>query len=62
MKIGRTHTQDATPLILGQEFGGYATHFSSMLFIQKQLCLSCTSENHMQFQNLELMIAGQVWA
>ncbi|CAG7890947.1 unnamed protein product, partial [Brassica rapa] len=57
VKIGRTHTQDATPLILGQEFGGYATHFSSMLFIQKQLCLSCTSENHMQFQNLELMIA-----
>ncbi|WZY74442.1 hypothetical protein YC2023_006682 [Brassica napus] len=28
VKIGRTHTQDATPLILGQEFGGYATHFS----------------------------------
>jgi len=24
MKIGRTHTQDATPLTLGQEFGGYA--------------------------------------
>ncbi|MDO9587612.1 MAG: class II fumarate hydratase, partial [Brevundimonas sp.] len=23
-KIGRTHTQDATPLTLGQEFGGYA--------------------------------------
>lgn len=25
VKIGRTHTQDATPLTLGQEFGGYAT-------------------------------------
>lgn len=25
IKIGRTHTQDATPLTLGQEFGGY-TH------------------------------------
>nr|XP_037274906.1 fumarate hydratase, mitochondrial-like [Rhipicephalus microplus] len=25
IKIGRTHTQDAVPLTLGQEFGGYAT-------------------------------------
>ncbi|MDX5361345.1 MAG: class II fumarate hydratase [Alphaproteobacteria bacterium] len=25
IKIGRTHTQDATPLTLEQEFGGYAT-------------------------------------
>uniref|UniRef100_M4DY04 fumarate hydratase n=1 Tax=Brassica campestris TaxID=3711 RepID=M4DY04_BRACM len=25
VKIGRTHTQDAPPLTLGQEFGGYAT-------------------------------------
>ena len=24
IKVGRTHTQDATPLTLGQEFGGYA--------------------------------------
>ena len=24
LQIGRTHTQDATPLTLGQEFGGYA--------------------------------------
>lgn len=24
IKIGRTHTMDATPLTLGQEFGGYA--------------------------------------
>ncbi len=24
IKIGRTHTQDATPMALGQEFGGYA--------------------------------------
>jgi fumarate hydratase class II len=23
IKIGRTHTMDATPLTLGQEFGGY---------------------------------------
>ncbi|MBB6226021.1 fumarate hydratase class II [Polymorphobacter multimanifer] len=26
IKIGRTHTQDATPLTLGQEFSGYAAH------------------------------------
>src|SRR3546814_3105432 len=25
IKIGRTHMMDATPLTLGQEFGGYAT-------------------------------------
>src|SRR5690606_9614148 len=25
VKIGRTHLMDATPLTLGQEFGGYAT-------------------------------------
>jgi fumarate hydratase, class II len=25
LKIGRTHLQDATPVTLGQEFGGYAT-------------------------------------
>ncbi|MEM1150207.1 MAG: class II fumarate hydratase [Pseudomonadota bacterium] len=28
VKIGRTHTQDATPLTLGQEFGGYAHQVS----------------------------------
>jgi fumarate hydratase, class II len=29
VKIGRTHTQDATPLTLGQEFSGYAAQVSS---------------------------------
>ena len=29
VKIGRTHTQDATPLSLGQEFGGYAAQLIS---------------------------------
>jgi fumarate hydratase class II len=29
VKIGRTHTQDATPLTLGQEFSGYATQLES---------------------------------
>jgi fumarate hydratase class II len=28
VKIGRTHTQDATPVTLGQEFGGYKTQIS----------------------------------
>ena len=29
IKIGRTHTQDATPLTLAQEFSGYVTQVSS---------------------------------
>jgi fumarate hydratase class II len=29
LKIGRTHLQDATPIRLGQEFGGYAQQVSS---------------------------------
>ena len=29
VKIGRTHTQDATPLTLGQEFSGYAAQLGS---------------------------------
>ena len=29
VKIGRTHTQDATPLTLGQEFSGYAAAVAS---------------------------------
>src|SRR5688572_2509171 len=28
IKIGRTHTQDATPLTLGQEFSGYVTQLT----------------------------------
>jgi fumarate hydratase class II len=28
IKIGRTHTQDATPITLGQEFSGYATQIA----------------------------------
>jgi fumarate hydratase class II len=31
VKIGRTHTQDATPLTLGQEFGGYAAQVESAI-------------------------------
>ncbi|MFC3579641.1 class II fumarate hydratase [Sphingomonas hylomeconis] len=29
VKIGRTHTQDATPITLGQEFGGYTAQIAS---------------------------------
>ena len=31
IKIGRTHTQDATPLTLGQEFGGYTQQLTNGL-------------------------------
>jgi fumarate hydratase class II len=31
IKIGRTHTQDATPLTLGQEFSGYATQVANSI-------------------------------
>ena len=31
VKIGRTHTQDATPLTLGQEFSGYAAQIESSI-------------------------------
>jgi len=31
IKIGRTHTQDATPLSLGQEFSGYAAQVASSI-------------------------------
>ncbi|AXC51260.1 class II fumarate hydratase [Paracoccus suum] len=38
IKIGRTHTQDATPLTLGQEFGGYA-HQVRMGIKRIEMCL-----------------------
>ena len=31
IKIGRTHTQDATPLTLGQEFSGYSTQVGNAI-------------------------------
>ena len=31
IKIGRTHTQDATPLTLGQEFSGYAAQIANAI-------------------------------
>jgi len=38
IKIGRTHTQDATPLTLGQEFSGYATQVDKGL-ARVKMCL-----------------------
>jgi fumarate hydratase class II len=38
VKIGRTHTQDATPLMLGQEFSGYASQVESGI-IRNRLAL-----------------------
>ncbi|MCB1369197.1 MAG: class II fumarate hydratase [Rhodobacteraceae bacterium] len=38
IKIGRTHTQDATPLTLGQEFGGYA-HQVAKGIARVEMCL-----------------------
>jgi fumarate hydratase class II len=38
IKIGRTHTQDATPLTLGQEFSGYAQQIANGL-IRAQVVL-----------------------
>ncbi|PZO65609.1 MAG: class II fumarate hydratase [Paracoccus denitrificans] len=38
IKIGRTHTQDATPLTLGQEFSGYA-HQVRMAIERVRMCL-----------------------
>ncbi len=42
IKIGRTHTQDATPLTLGQEFSGYLTqvknHIEHIKSNEKFLC------------------------
>ena len=37
IKIGRTHTQDATPLTLGQEFGGYAHQVASGMMRVKKI-------------------------
>ena len=40
VKIGRTHTQDATPLTLGQEFSGYTTQ---AIFHFVTLAASCSA-------------------
>jgi fumarate hydratase, class II len=36
LKIGRTHLQDATPIRLGQEFGGYARHVESGIALLRE--------------------------
>ena len=56
IKIGRTHTQDATPLTLGQEFSGYATQVGAGCFAAPNrmqegsesgaATLSCATQSH----------------
>lgn len=41
VKIGRTHTQDATPLTLGQEFSGYTTQVS---FLKTLSVIDCCAQ------------------
>lgn len=48
IKIGRTHLMDATPLTLGQEFGGFA----------RQIELSITRAEQAQRSVLELPVGG----
>ena len=43
LKIGRTHLMDATPISLGQEFGGYAK--------QLQYAIQEPTKHSMLFQN-----------
>ena len=43
IKIGRTHTQDATPLTLGQEFSGYATQVDKGIARVKMCCPTSTN-------------------
>ena len=42
VKIGRTHTQDATPLTLGQEFSGYAAQIENGITRIKETLKSLT--------------------
>ena len=36
VKIGRTHTMDATPITLGQEFSGYAAQVKSAIALYRR--------------------------
>ncbi len=36
IKVGRTHTQDAVPITLGQEFGGYAAQIEDNMTLLKE--------------------------
>ena len=43
VKIGRTHLQDAVPLTLGQEFGGYVAQLDADLERIQRCCPASTS-------------------
>ena len=50
VKIGRTHTQDAVPLTLGQEFSGYCTQVRRCghIHASRKVPISSTDEHHFQ--------------
>ena len=43
LKTGRTHLQDAVPITLGQEFGGYAANVAHAARELERAAESCTS-------------------
>lgn len=56
VKIGRTHTQDATPLTLGQEFSGYTTqvcifHLTQINYIIMLVILFWKTKPNLIIQN-----------
>lgn len=57
VKSGRTHTQDATPLTLGQEFSGYTTQvYASLTHF-----LEFNFANNLNFDCIDILFAGEVW-
>lgn len=56
IKIGRTHTQDAVPLTLGQEFSGLylQSYFMFALKVHAQPALKCIS-------SLRIRYADRIW-
>ena len=66
VKIGRTHTQDATPLTLGQEFSGYTTQVSSLsstcfYLLWDKFMFSGGMSKMDNLQSFFGLLAGQVW-
>lgn len=56
IKIGRTHTQDATPLTLGQEFSGYAKQVRGGPFI---VCYQATKTSPWLLENGIRLVMNQ---
>ena len=69
IKIGRTHTQDATPLTLGQEFSGYATQveygIARIEATLPRLCMlaqggTAVGTGHNSVAGFDVAIAGEI--